>query len=245
MQPRPTRSVALSSLGRRRTRDARANDLTYVRSAIVSRPALSASVFAVCLGLGYAGSPAPPSPWSRSSCSVRCPRDTGSSQRHLRPPGRSSDARARETARLGALRPSACAPDPVPRAAHPGRADRATDPVEPSGFELQELPRALRAPADGHRRCFDALRIAGSNDPRSLSRSRRLEGRSVAARSRRDESASRRVPVPPGAPRGRAPRPVDELVRLLAQRTACPVAARAPSERSSVAVGARRRSTQR
>ena len=225
MQPRPTSPRCLA-LARPPTALAthRANGLAYVGSAIVSPVCVSASVFAVCLGLGYAGIAGAALALVTVVVLGAMSARYGFVQRHLDHQAQLRMRARRETARLGALRPSG----PVRQTQYlelrtlVEHIER-TDPIEAQRFELQELLDHFVHLADGHRRCSDALRIAGGHDlPVAISitdagrskRRREIQARRIR---HRDECLCRLERLADEL------EAVDELVRLVAQRTACPV----------------------
>jgi len=201
----------------------RANGLTYVRSAITSPVCVSASVFAVCLGLGYAGI-------AGAALALVTVVVLGAMsarhrfvQRYLDHQAQLRMGARRETARIAALRPSS----PVRQTQYlelralVEQIER-MDPLEAQRFELQELLDHFVHLADGHRRCSDALRIAGGHDlPVAISitdagrskRRREIQARRIR---HRDECLCRLERLADEL------EAVDELVRLVAQRTACP-----------------------
>ncbi len=97
-----------------------------------------------------------------------------------------------------------------------------SDPHEAHRFELQDLLDHFVRLAVGHQRCLDSLRLAGGSDlPRALHISephRSVRRRDIMARRvrHRDECVRRIERLSDEL------EAVDELVRLVAQRVACP-----------------------
>jgi len=96
------------------------------------------------------------------------------------------------------------------------------DPEEASRFELQDLLDHFVKLSVGHQRCLDSLRLAGGSDlPRQLpcpDPHRSVRRREIMARRlrHRDECVRRIEKLSDEL------EAVDELVRLVAQRVACP-----------------------
>jgi len=96
------------------------------------------------------------------------------------------------------------------------------DAAEAERFELQALLDHFIAVAVNHQKCFDSLRLAGSSDlPRIvplIDPSRSVRKREIMARRlRHREECVRRIEKLADELEA-----ADELVRLVAQRTACP-----------------------
>lgn len=199
------------------------NSLTYMRGAVASPICIAVSVFAACLGLGYAGLIgaviALITVITLGALSARYK----FVQRHLDRQAQARARGARETARLRSLRPSG----PVRQTQYLELRDlvehiERTDPAESQRFELQDLLDHFVRLAVGHQRCFDALRLAGGNDlPVAIpitdvnksKRRREIQARRIRHRDeclRRIECLVDEIDA------------VDEMVRLVAQRTACP-----------------------
>jgi hypothetical protein len=194
-----------------------------MRGAIASPVCIAVSVFAACLGLGYAGilgaAMALVATLAIGALSARYV----FVQRHL---DRQAQLRARakrEAVRIRALRPSG----PVRQTQYLELRDlvehiERTDPAEAQRFELQDLLDHFVRLAACHQRCSDALRLAGGNElPVAIpitdaSRSKRR--REIQARRirHRDECLRRLERLVDELDA------VDELVRLVVQRTACP-----------------------
>lgn len=225
MQPRLTspRSLVLAPPPAALTSAHRGNALTYMRGAVASPVCIAVSVFAACLGLGYAGIIgailAMVAVVTIGALSARY----RFVQRHLDRQAQLRTRAHRETARLRALRPSG----PVRQTQYLELRDlvesiEKTDPAEAQRFELQDLLDHFVHLAVSHQRCFEALRIAGGNelpvaipitDAAKSKRRREIQARRIRHRDeclRRIEGLVDELEA------------IDELVRLVAQRTACP-----------------------
>ncbi len=197
--------------------------LTYIRGAVASPVCVAVSVFAACVGLGYAGVLgavfAMLAVISLGAMTARY----RFVQRHL---DRQASLRARakrESGRFRALRPSG----PVRQTQYIELRElvehvERTDAGEASRFELQDLLDHFVRLSISHQRCLDALRLAGGNDlpiassimdPGKSKRRREIQVRRIRHRDeclRRVERINDEIEA------------VDELVRLVAQRAACP-----------------------
>lgn len=197
--------------------------LTYVRGAIASPVCVAISVFAACLGLGYAGLLgaiiAMITVITLGAVSSRY----RVVQRHL---DRQAQLRARakrETSRLKQLRPSG----PVRQTQYLELRDlveevERSDGTEAKRFELQDLLDHFVRLSIWHQKCLDALRLTGGNelpvaipitDANRSKRRREIQARRIRHRDeclRRIERLTDEIDA------------VDELVRLVAQRSACP-----------------------
>ena len=201
-----------------------ANGLTYIRGAVASPVCVAISVFAACLGLGYAGIlgaiVAMIAVIGVGAMSARY----GFVQRHLDRQAQLRMRAKRESLALeGAAPRGAGPPDPVPRAARARRGGRdAPTRAEALRFELQDLLDHFVRLSIGHQKCLDALRLAGGNelpvaipitDANKSKRRREIQARRIRHRDeclRRVERLTDEIEA------------VDELIRLVAQRTACP-----------------------
>lgn len=216
MQPHLT-LVTTSMVVRDRARAA------YVADAITSPLCVAAAVFAACVGLGAAG-------LAGMLASVFAVIVFGAYttrfapiRRHLeRAAGDRAHARI-ETRRWKALRPAG-----PPRQAQFGELRTLVEDVERTAaheatqFELQALLDQFVQLAIDHQRCLDAIRIATSDLPTEVAPApsmlsmrrreivaRRLQHRETAvlrAHCLADELGT-----------------IDELIRLIAQRAACPI----------------------
>jgi hypothetical protein len=202
---------------------ARHSTLGYVRGAIGSPVCVAIAVFGACVGLGYAGIVGAMLAMfaviglSASATRYRFVR------RHLDRQAQIRERCRRESQRIKQLRPAG----PVRQQQYielrelVEQIERA-DAGEAARFELQDLLDHFVKLAIGHQRCLEALRLAGSHDlPQSIplsdtTRSKRRRD-IMQRRIRHREECLRRVDRISDELEA-----IDELVRLVAQRTACP-----------------------
>lgn len=197
--------------------------LTYVRGALFNPVSLSVMAFAVCVGVGYAGMVgaflALTTFLVLGTVSTRYQfvREQLDKQFEYRV------KQKRESERMRQLKPTG----PVRQQQYCDLRDlvneiERTDPKEAQRFELQPLLDHFVSLAVSHQKCLDSLRLAGSSDlPRALplpDPHRSARRRDIMARRmrHRDECVRR---IERLADELEA---VDELVRLCAQRVACP-----------------------
>ena len=197
--------------------------LTYVRGALFNPVSLSVMAFAVCVGVGYAG-------LLGALVAMMVFIGLGSAATKYRYVRRQLDKQfeyrvkqKREAERMKALKPAG----PVRQQQYADLRDlvaeiERTDNAEARRFELQELLDHFVKLSVSHQRCLESLRLAGSSDlPRALpltethrsARRREIMARRMRHRDeciRRIERLSDELEA------------VDELVRLVAQRVACP-----------------------
>lgn len=197
--------------------------LTYVRGALFNPVSLSVMAFAVCVGVGYAG-------MIGALVALLAFVAVGAGSTRYRFVRHQLDKQfeyrlrqKRELERMKLLKPTG----PVRQQQYCDLRDlvteiEKTDPSEANRFELQPLLDHFIGLAVSHQKCLDSLRLAGSSDlPRSLplpDPHRSLRRREIMARRlrHRDECVRR---IERLADELEA---VDELVRLVAQRVACP-----------------------
>jgi hypothetical protein len=197
--------------------------LGYVRGAVGSPVCVAIAVFAACVGLGYAG-------LFGALIALVAVLGIGATstryafvRRHLDKQAQIRERCRREALRLKQLRPTG----PVRQQQYIELRDvveevERTDPAEAARFELQDLLDHFVRLAVSHQRCLDALRLAGTHDlPQAIpigdaNRSKRRR-EIMARRMRHREECLRRVERIADELEA-----VDELVRLVAQRTACP-----------------------
>ncbi|HEU0031247.1 MAG TPA: hypothetical protein VFQ53_11480 [Kofleriaceae bacterium] len=201
----------------------RHSQLAYMRGAVVSPVCISVAVFAACLGLGMAG--ALGALMAMALVVTGCAASTryGFVRKHL---DRNAQMRLRcqrEAGRLKRLRPTG----PVRTQQYLELRSlveeiERTDPEECERFELQDLLEHFVRLAVGQQRCLDALRLVGSHDlPQTIpindaNRSKRR--REIQARRlRHREECLQRIDRLSDELEA-----VDELIRLVAQRVACP-----------------------
>jgi hypothetical protein len=200
-----------------------ASRLGYLRGAIASPVCVAVTMFAACLGLGYAGAlgaliatavvlalgvNASRHRRVRSYLDEQV-RAQARVQRHcqrLKQVRRTSPARLRHYEELRAM------VDEIER----------LDETEAARFELQDLLDHFVRLALGHQRCVDALRLSGADAlpaplPADAGRSSR-RGEIIQRRIRHRDGCVRRMAQITDEIEG-----IDQLIRLVAQRTACPV----------------------
>jgi len=200
---------------------ARHTSLAYVRGAIGSPVCVALAVFAACVGLGYAGLLGAFAAMIAvlglgiSSTRYRFVRNHLDRQAEIR------ERCKRESQRLRQLRPTG----PVRQHQYIELRElveqiERTDAAEAARFDLQDLLDHFVRLSTSHQRCLEALRLAGSHDlPQNtfaLDRSKRRRD-IVARRMKHREECLRRVEQLSDEIEA-----IDELVRLVAQRVACP-----------------------
>ena len=197
--------------------------LSYLRGAVVSPVCISAAVFASCVGVGLFGILGAIGAFLAVSVLVAASTRYGFVRNHL---DRESQARlrcARESRRVRLLRPAG--PVRIQQYFELRTLVEETekmDPAEAARFELQDLLEHFATLANTHQRCLDALRLAGSHDlpasipidPKRSKRRREIQAR----RMRHREAALSRIER-----LAEELEAVDELIRLVAQRIACPI----------------------
>ena len=202
---------------------ARNVNFNYVRGAIGSPVCVASAVFAACVGLGISGVlgavVAMLAVFGLGATAARY----AFVRRHLDSQATLRERCRREAGRLKQLRPTG----PVRQQQYIELRDlveqvERTDDAEAARFELQDLLDHFVRLSLNHQRCLEALRLAGSHDlPHSISlsdstRSKRRREIMQRRMHHREECLQRveRLADELDA--------VDELVRLVAQRTACP-----------------------
>ena len=200
-----------------------ASRLRYVSGSVSSPLCLAVTMFAGCLGLGYAGlvgaAVAVLAVVVVAMNAARLQRV----RRYLDEQARVRSKARRESQRLKLLR--ACG---APRLRQYGELRLLVDEVErldaseAERFDLQELLDHYVRVAASHQRCLESLRLAGAD---ALPAATPI-GEAVKTRRRRDilqrrirhrDACARRMEKLIDELEG-----IDELVRLIAQRTACP-----------------------
>ena len=197
--------------------------LTYVRGALFNPVSLSVMAFAICVGVGYAGMLG-----ALIALAAFVTLGMGATRyryvrRHLDRQFEYRLKQKRESERLKLLKPTG----PVRQQQYCDLRDlvadiERSDPSEATRFELQALLDHFVSLAVSHQKCLDSLRLAGSSDlPRMLpmpdpNRSARRREIMLRRMRHRDECVRR---IERLADELEA---VDELVRLVAQRVACP-----------------------
>jgi hypothetical protein len=197
--------------------------LAYVRGAMVSPICISAVVFASCIGAGVLGVVGALGAFLAVSILIAASTRYPVVRRHLDHEAAARLRCAREARRVGKLRSTG------PVRLHQYFELRGLvaetekrDAREANRFELQELLEHFVSLASHHQQCLDALRVGGSYDlpfaiPIDPTRSKRR--REIQARRLRHRDACiariERIADELEA--------VDELIRLVAQRVACPI----------------------
>jgi hypothetical protein len=194
----------------------------YLRGAVASPVCVAVALFAACLGIGYAGAlgavvaiaaVALAGALASRSRRVRGYLDEQTrlqvrAERHcqrLKQIRRTSPARLRHYEELRTM------VDEIER----------IDEAEAARFELQDLLDHFVRLAVGHQRCVDALRLSGADSlpappPAEAARASRRAA-IVQRRIRHRDECVRRMAQITDEVEG-----VDQLIRLVAQRTACP-----------------------
>ncbi len=197
--------------------------LSYLRGAVVSPICISAAVFASCVGVGFAGVVGALVAFVAVTLLVAASTRWDFVREHLDHESQARQRCARESRRVRLLRP-----------AGPVRLQQyfelralideteKIDASEAARFELQDLLEHFSVLANTHQRCLDALRLAGSHDlpqsipidPKRSKRRREIQAR----RMRHREACLARIER-----LAEELEAIDELIRLVAQRIACPV----------------------
>jgi hypothetical protein len=201
----------------------RGSALAYVRGAVVSPVCISMTVFASCLGVGLGGIVGALGAFVIVALMITASTRYGFVRRHLDRESQTRIRCAREHRRLKLLRPAG--PVRIHQYLELRQLVEETenmDPAEAARFELQDLLEHFSQLANTHQRCLDALRLAGSHDlpaaiPIDSTRSKRR--REIQSRRMRHREACL-ARIDRLAEELEA---VDELIRLVAQRIACPI----------------------
>ncbi|MDX2090200.1 MAG: hypothetical protein SFX73_20240 [Kofleriaceae bacterium] len=197
--------------------------LTYVRGAIASPVCVALAVFAACVGLGHAGALGALIAMFSVIIAGGLSARSKVVQRHLDRQSQLRIRARRESARLKQLRPAG----PVRQTQYLELRElveevERLDPNEAKRFDLQDLLDHFVRISVGHQKCLDALRLAGGNDlpiaipisdPNRMRRRREIQARRIRHRDeclRRVERLTDELEA------------IDEMIRLVAQRTACP-----------------------
>jgi len=204
---------------------ARNSNLAYMRGAVGSPVCVAVTVFAGCVGLGYAGVVG-----ALVACLTVILMGLTTTRyqfvrRHLDRQAEIRERCRRESTRLRQLRPTG----PVRQQQYIELRElveqiERTDADEARRFELQDLLDHFVRLSISHQRCLDALRLAGTHDlPQSIQTSLAIE----TTRKRRSDIVARRIRHREECLRrverlGDELEAIDELVRLVAQRAACP-----------------------
>jgi hypothetical protein len=197
--------------------------LTYVRGTVASPVSISVAVFAGCIGLGYAGAIGAVlavlavllAGTYVASCQVV--------RRYVDRHDRDRAKAKREARRLKLLHPTGST-----RQQHYNELRVLVEDIErldegeAARFELQDLLDHFVRLAVDHQRCLDSLRLAGANTLPTT-----LPGGELAKSKRRRDLIQRRIRhrdecVCRMEKFSEELDNIDELIRLVAQRTACP-----------------------
>jgi len=202
---------------------ARSTGLAYAGGAIGSPVSIATLVFAACVGLGFAGAVGAVAAMAAILGLAVMSSRAGVIRRHLDAQATLRVRYRREALRLKQLRPTGAVRQQqyVELRDLVEQVERA-DPGDAERFELQDLLDHFVRLSLGHQRCLEALRLSGGQDvPASISLTptgrckRRHE--IVARRMRHREECLRRVERLADELDA-----TDELIRLIAQRAACP-----------------------
>ncbi len=200
----------------------RHSSLSYIRGAVASPVCVAVSIFAACVGLGYAG-------LVGSMLAMIAIVGAGIAstrfeliRNYLDRQSENQVRALREGARMRALRPSG----PVRQTQYIELRSlveelEKSSPEDAARYELQDLLDHFVRLAVGHQKCIDALRLAGAGDlsPIPITGSRRSKRRREIQTRRakhRDECIARIERITDEL------EATDELIRLIAQRAACP-----------------------
>lgn len=201
----------------------RCSGLVYAGGAIASPISVATLVFAACVGLGFAGVAGSIVAMAAVIGLATMASRAGAIRRHLDAQATLRARYRREAQRLKQLRPTG----PVRQQQYVELRDlveqvERSDPGEAARFELQDLLDHFVRLALAHQRCLEALRMSSSHDL-PMGGSADSGGRSkrrreiIARRIRHREECLARI--------DRLADEIDaadELIRLLAQRAACP-----------------------
>jgi hypothetical protein len=198
--------------------------LGYLRGAVASPVCVGAGLFVACLGVGYAGvlgaavALAVVLVLSAGASRYRCVRDYVDNQARLQARAHRNCVRLRQMRRTSPVRlrhydELRALVEEIER----------IDEVEAERFELQDLLDHFVRLAFHHQRCIDALRLSGAD---SLPAAPPITDAGRA--SRRADLIQRRLRHRDQCVRKMAQitdeiESIDQLIRLVAQRTACPV----------------------
>lgn len=184
---------------------------------------ISATVFVSCIGAGLLGAVGALGAFVAMAILIAASTRYGVVRRHLDQEAAARLRCAREARRVRLLRPGG------PVRLHQyfelrGLVEETEkrDAAEATRFELQELLEQFASLASNHHRCLDALRLAGSHElpftiPIDPARSKRRRDIQARRQRHRDACLTRIARIADEL------EAVDELIRLVAQRVACPI----------------------
>jgi len=201
----------------------RSTGLTYIRGALASPLCVAIAVFTGCIGLGFAGIVGVLAAIIATAILGSLTTRYRFVRRHLDRQAAARESVRIESARFRALRPAGV----VRQAQYIELRDlvervEADDPAEAARFELQDLLDYFVRTVTAHTRCLHALRLAGGELPIAVpmmdaprsKRRREIQARRIRHRDeclRRIEQLAEEIDA------------TDELIRLVAQRVACPM----------------------
>ena len=200
----------------------RSTGLTYIRGALASPLCVAVAVFAGCIGLGVAGIIGALLAIAATAVLGSLTTRYSLVQRHLDHQAAAREQLRVESARFRALRPAGV----VRQTQYVELRDlvegiEAADPGEAARFELQDLLEHFVRTTVAHHKCLEALRHAGTDLPITVpmidaprsKRRREIQARRIRHRDEcldRIEKLAEEIDA------------TDELIRLVAQRVACP-----------------------
>lgn len=200
----------------------RHSSLSYIRGAVASPVCVALSIFAACVGLGYAGVIGSVLAMLAiigigiTSTRFQFVRDhlDRQSENHVRS--------LREGSRMRSLRPSG----PVRQTQYVELRAlveelEKSSPEDAARYELQDLLDHFVRLSVAHQKCIDALRLAGAGDLSAIPitgsrRSKRRREIQTRRAKHREECIARIERITDEL------EATDELIRLIAQRAACP-----------------------
>lgn len=182
---------------------------------------IAVAIFAACVGLGYAGLLGAMLAMSAIVGLGAAATRSAAVRKHIDHQRVMRERCRREIGRLKQLRASG----PVRQQQYIELRDlvehvERMDPAEAARFEMQDLLEHFIHLATTHQQCLDALRLAGSHDlPQTIPMAARSKRRREiqARRLRHREECLRQIDRLQDEMEA-----IDELVRLIAQRVACP-----------------------
>lgn len=195
--------------------------LGYVRGAVASPVCVAVTLFAACVGVGYAGAIGVIIAVTLVALLGAIASQFRLVRRHLDEQARLQGRAQRHCRRLKQVRRTSPA-----RVRHYDELRTMVDEIErideaeAARYELQDLLDHFVELALGHQRCVDALRLSGADSlpapqPELAQRSRR--GSIIQRRIRHRDECVRQMAQITDEIEG-----IDQLIRLVAQRTACP-----------------------
>lgn len=203
----------------------RSTGLTYMRGALASPLCVALAVFAGCLGLGFFGLVGALTAMLGVAVLGTMATRYRFVQRHLDKQAEERERLRIESARFRTLRPTGVVRQTqYIELRNLVESVEADDPAEAARFELQDLLDHFVHTVVAHHKCLEALRLASSELPIAVplidaprsKRRRDIQARRIRHRDeclRRIEKLAEEIDA------------TDELIRLVAQRVACPMIA--------------------